>query len=48
MWVAGHCFAIFFRRLANFVAGFLGPWRAFLVIVTIHLLPILPATSQSR
>jgi len=35
MWVAGHCFAIFFRRLANFVVGFLGPCRPFLVMAVL-------------
>ena len=35
MWVAGHSFAIFFRRLANFVVGFLGPCRPFLVMAVL-------------
>jgi len=28
-------FCIFFYRLANFVAGFLGPWRSFLVMAVL-------------
>ena len=29
------CFGIFFRRLANFVTGFLGPCRPFLVMAVL-------------
>ena len=42
------CFCIFFCRLGNVVAGFLGPCRSFFVMVAVLLLPILPATAQRR